>query len=70
MILNKDDVIEAAKQIFLIDTDRRIYFKVVDYSDNPMAPEQIAYKFYFWDITGQREKFMYYPNTVGFQGLR
>lgn len=69
MLLTKQDVIKAAS-IFLIDTDRRVYFKVIDYTDNPLAPERIAYKLYFWNITGKRNKFIYYPNTVGFQGLR
>lgn len=68
-MLNKQDVIKAAS-IFLIDTSKRVYFKVIDYSNNPLAPEKVAYKIYFWDLAGSRKKFVYYPNTVGFQGLK
>ncbi|MCP3681521.1 MAG: hypothetical protein GY861_02430 [bacterium] len=69
-MLTKQQVLDAAKELFLVDTDRRVYFKVVDYSGNPVAPEKTAYRLYFWDIFGKRNKFTYYPNTVGFQSRR
>ena len=68
-LLTKQDVMKAAS-IFLIDTERSVYFKVVDYTGNPFAPEQTAYKIYFWDIMGQRKKFAYYPKTLGFQMIK
>jgi len=70
MPLTKEQVLDAAKELFMVDDNRRIYFKVVDYSDNPVAPEKVAYRLYFWDILGKRNKFTYYPNTVGFQSRR
>ena len=70
MTLTKEQVLNAAKEIFLVDDSRRVYFKVVDYSENPIAPENTAYRLYFWDISGKRNKFTYYPNTVGFQSRR
>ena len=69
-MLDKNDVLQAAKLVFLVDDTRRTYLKVVDYSNNPIAPEKVAYKFYFYNLMGQREKTMYWPNTVGFQVLR
>ena len=70
MELTKLQVLEAAKEVFLVDDTRRVYFKVIDYSDNPIAPESTAYRIYFWDVLGKRNKFTYYPNTVGFQSRR
>ena len=71
MKLTKQDVIEIAKERnHLIDETRRIYFKEQDYTDNPIAPENTSYRFYYWDISGKRQKFNFWPTTVGFQGLR
>ncbi len=70
-MLTKQDVIQAAKdRNHFIDESRRIYFKVIDHSDNVIAPEDTAYRFYYWDIFGKRQKFSFYPNTVGFQSRR
>ncbi|QVW04291.1 hypothetical protein 2017MatK_0115 [Vibrio phage ICP1] len=52
-MLSKQDAIDAAKdRNHMIDESRMIYFKPVDYSDNPIAPEQTAYRLYYWDIFG------------------
>ena len=70
-LLTKQDVMQAAKEVnHFIDESRRIYFKVMDYSENCVAPEDTAYRFYYWDIFGKRQKFTYYPKTVGFQSRR
>ena len=70
-MLTKDDIIQAAKdRNHFIDESRMAYFKPVDYSNNPLAPESVAYRFYYWDIFGKRQKFTFWPNTVGFQGMR
>lgn len=42
-------------------------FKVIDYSDNRLAPEPVAYRVHYTDYFGVRCKVTYYPNTVGFQ---
>lgn len=71
IMLSKQDAIDAAKdRNHMIDESRMIYFKPVDYSDNPIAPEQTAYRLYYWDIFGKRQKFTFWPNSVGFQGMR
>lgn len=68
-MLTEEQVTEKANLIFLIDYSKRRYFKVLDYSDNPLAPEKTAYKLHFTDLLGNRKKVIYYPNTVGFQSL-
>lgn len=45
-----------------------ISIKKVDYSNNILAPEKIAYKIYF-TLYGKKRKFCFYPNTVGFQSF-
>ena len=70
-MLTKQDVIDAAKdRNHLIDETRRIYFKECIYFNNPLAPEVVAYRFYYWDIFGKRQKFTFWPHSVGFQGMR
>jgi hypothetical protein len=69
--LTKQDVVSAAKdRNHLIDESRRIYFKEVDHSDNCIAPEITSYYLYYWDILGKRQKFNFWPETVGFQSRR
>ena len=40
-----------------------------DYSDNPLAPENVVY-FVSFRSFGKLIKLAYYPNTVGFQGRK
>ena len=42
--------------------------KVIDYRENPLAPEQFAYSI-SWEcqFSGNRGSAIYYPNTVGLQ---
>jgi len=42
--------------------------KKVDYSNNILSPEKIAYKIYF-TLYGVNKRFSFYPNTVGFQAF-
>lgn len=71
MKFTKQEVICIAKDRgHFIDESRRIYFKECDYTGNCIAPENTSYKLYYWDIFGKRHKYNFWPNTVGFQGLR
>ena len=45
----------------------RIIVKVLDYSDNSLSPEKVAYRVYYTNYSGERRKVTYWPNTVGFQ---
>ena len=40
--------------------------KKIDYSNNILSPEKVAYKIYF-TLYGVNKRFCFYPNTVGFQ---
>ena len=68
-MLTKQEVVNKAKELFLIDDTKRVYFKKVDYTLNNFAPENTGYKLHFTDLLGNRKKVIYYPNTVGFQSL-
>jgi len=68
-MLTKDQVIKKAKELYLIDESKRIILKIMDYKNNPFAPENTGYKLHFTDLLGNRKKVIYYPNTVGFQSL-
>lgn len=43
--------------------------KVLDYTNNPLAPEKVAYSITYKEF-GVSRKVVYYPNTVGFQFVR
>lgn len=66
MSMTKEQVIEQLSK-FTLFGEGRIIFKVIDYSNNGFSPESVAYRIHYTDITGQRCKVTYYPNTVGFQ---
>ena len=66
MQLTKEQVVEQLKKYTIIGKGR-IVFKVLDYSDNRLAPEKVAYRLHYTDFTGKRRKVTYYPTTVGFQ---
>lgn len=65
-MLTREEVIEALKGIVINPENVRVSTK--DYSDNPLAPEKIAYKITGKSL-GSKFRYMYYPNTVGFQGF-
>jgi hypothetical protein len=65
-MLTKEQVISELSKFDLIGKGR-IVFKVLDYSDNTLAPEKVAYRIHYTSYTGERRKATYYPNTVGFQ---
>jgi hypothetical protein len=44
----------------------KVRFSVIDYSQNPLAPEKEAYRVHFTEY-GQRRKCTIYPETVGAQ---
>lgn len=68
-MLTKEQVIEELRKYDILG-EGRIMFKVIDYSQNGMAPEKVAYSVCYSDYVGNRRKAVYYPNTVGFQWSR
>lgn len=51
-----------------IDVSNKLRVRVVDHSESLLAPEKVCYKCYYTCIiTGDRERFSLWPNTVGYQ---
>lgn len=71
--LTKEQVIQHLKAHNVLDitSQKGTIVKAICYSNNPMAPETYMYKvFYTCPYSGNRDKFAYYPNTVGRQYLK
>lgn len=64
--MNRTEIIKELSKRTIMG-DGRITIKEIDYSNNRLAPESIAYRIHYTDFTGKRCKVTYYPNTVGFQ---
>jgi hypothetical protein len=65
-MLTKTEILQELSKHTLIG-EGRVTMKVLDYSDNMLAPEPVAYRLHYSDISGNRRKVTYYPKTVGFQ---
>lgn len=65
-VLTKAQVIAELSKRDIIGNGR-IVFKVIDYSKNCLAPEEVAYRVHYTDYAGNRRRVTYYPNGVGFQ---
>lgn len=63
-LLTRKQVVEALNKITICTDSVRV--KVIDYNNNPLAPEKVAYKVTFKQF-GDSRSAVYYPNTVGFQ---
>lgn len=66
-ILTRKEILEALKGVSIDAQGVRI--KVLDYTNNPLAPEKVAYSITYKEF-GVSRKVVYYPNTVGFQFVR
>lgn len=64
-MLQRTEILKALSGNYILPEKVRI--KVIDYTGNPLAPEDIAYRITFTSL-GQRYKVTYWPKTVGFQG--
>ncbi|AIT14205.1 hypothetical protein PBI_121Q_315 [Escherichia phage 121Q] len=68
MALTKQEIIDRIKESTGWYVGDRLIVKVLDYSNNPLAPEPVAYKLsWISAFSGKRERCVYYPNTVGLQ---
>ena len=65
-MLTKEQVIQELSKFDILG-EGHIVFKVLDYSRNWLAPEEVAYRVHYSNYLGQRRKVTYYPNSVGFQ---
>jgi len=66
ILLTKEQVIQELTKHDVLGKGR-VMFKVMDYTNNGLSPEKVAYRLYYTDYLGQRKKVTYYPNSVGFQ---
>ena len=65
--LTREQIIIALNEQVICAENVRV--KVLDYSNNLLAPEKIAYSITYKQF-GKSRKVVYYPNTVGFQHVR
>lgn len=71
MKLTKQEIVKRIQESTGRYVGNGLIVKVVDYSNNPLAPEPIAYKLsWICMFSGKRERCMYYPNTVGLQSCK
>lgn len=66
-VLTRKEILEALKGVAIDAQCARV--KVLDYTNNPLAPEKVAYSITYKEF-GVSRKAVYYPNTVGFQFVR
>lgn len=66
-VLTRKEILEALKGVSIDAQGVRV--KVLDYTNNPLAPEKVAYSITYKEF-GVSRKVVYYPNTVGFQFVR
>lgn len=66
-VLTRKEILEALKGVSIDAQGVRV--KVLDYNNNPLAPEKVAYSITYKEF-GVSRKVVYYPNTVGFQFVR
>ncbi|WBF77683.1 hypothetical protein A73_7 [Escherichia phage A73] len=68
MALTKQEIIDRIKESTGENIGNGLIVKVLDYSNNPLAPEPVAYKLSWISVfSGKRTRCVYYPNTVGRQ---
>lgn len=65
--LTRKEILEVLKGVSIDAQGVRV--KVLDYTNNPLAPEKVAYSITYKEF-GVSRKVVYYPNTVGFQFVR
>jgi hypothetical protein len=65
--MKRHELINRLKQCRIVDEDKKITIKKLDYSDNPLSPVETAYKVYYSSM-GKRSKSTYFGEQLGFQG--
>lgn len=67
-LMTPTEIIDKIRNDTGRDVSGNLRVKVIDYRDNPVAPEKYAYSLSWTCIfSGKREKCIYYPNTYGMQ---
>jgi len=65
--VKRNEIITELKKCRVVDADKKIMIKAVDYTGNPLSPVDIAYRVHYTS-GGVRRKSTYYGPAVGFQG--
>lgn len=65
--MKRHELIKKLKQCRIVDEDKKIIIKKLDYSDNPFSPVETAYRVYYTSI-GKRSNSTYFGENLGFQG--
>lgn len=67
-LMTPTEIIDKIRNDTGRDVSGNLRVRVIDYSENPLAPEKYAYSLSWTCIfSGKREKCIYYPNTYGMQ---
>lgn len=67
----RNELISNLEKIAIIDKNKRIIIKELDYSDNPIAPCKVAYLVTFCEVyKTKRSKCVYWNDAIGFQFKR
>jgi hypothetical protein len=68
-VLTRQDVIDQWRDRYGIDITPGLRFKVRCHEGNRFAPEPVSYYVSFMGMGNKRERYGYWPNSVGFQGM-
>ena len=66
-IMKRYGLINRLKQFDIVDEDKKIIIKKLDYSNNPLSPADTAYRVYYSSM-GKRKRLTYFGEDLGFQG--
>lgn len=67
-LLTRSQIIEKIFNKYGDDITDKLIIKYCDYRNNPIAPEKFSYLISFINfLTGKREKWVYWPHSVGLQ---
>ena len=67
-LMTPTEIIDKIRNDTGRDVSGNLRVRVIDYSENPLAPEKYAYSLSWACIfSGKRAKCIYYPNTYGMQ---
>ena len=65
--LTRKQVIAAILETYGIDISQGLRLKIDDHTNNPLAPETYCYKISYNQKWSGRQRFAWWPNTVGRQ---
>lgn len=64
--MKRNELIEKLEKVAILGKGR-IIIKEIDYSNNPLAPQDKAWSVCYTDVSGNRRKAVYHGEVFGFQ---